>query len=163
MAARRNRPSRARSTSERDETGAGAQTTGVGAGAQAGHAGAGAEVTSDIGQAEAYITNLKRVVENAITADQNLQTLNQSILASAQQAVQNAVTLQNRVSNLAIDRDQQAFSQWQAERERTVREGDLAIDRWWNIDEVSLASLSATIATVTANVLSQMGAAPKTK
>lgn len=117
---------------------AGAGSTAQQAGTQTGQAqsGAGAaaqgslaqeETVADIGQAEAYITNMKRLVAGELTVDAHLQ---QILLSSAQRlarnaedhdaalrqfalnavalgqtALQNAVALANRVNNSSIDLD----------------------------------------------------------
>jgi hypothetical protein len=127
------------------ETAAGAGTAGAGAGAQ-GRA-AQQETGMDIGQAEAYITQVKRLVARELDVDAHLQA---SILKSlermtrnaedqdnaikqftlnaiqlGQTAVQNAVALANRVNNGAADSDKALTSLNHSERERTIRNGDV--------------------------------------
>lgn len=89
-----------------------------------------AENIGDIGQAENYIGQLVRKARNAEDYDNAIRALMVDRVANAQ-------TLSNRQNNLAVDRDQ------------------LAVDRWWNIDEVSLGSLSATISVLVARELAK--------
>lgn len=106
------------------------------------------EAVSDISQAEAYIVNLKRVVENAltldhrvaqgaITFDEQLKQVALQNLQLGQTALQNAVALANRVNNGAIDNDNRTKGNDEthdkqmdacsvSERERTVRVGDVS-------------------------------------
>lgn len=99
---------------------AGAQTGQAQSGAGAAYQSAGAETISDVGQAEAYIVNMKRQVARELDTDAHLQ---QILAAKAQreatantdfdgqlrnialQTLQNAVVLANRVNNAAIDLD----------------------------------------------------------
>lgn len=99
---------------------AGAQTGQAQAGAGAAYQSAGAETISDVGQAEAYITNMKRLVARELDLDAQLQ---QILLAKAQReatangdfdgqlrqlaitSLTNTVALANRVNNGAIDLD----------------------------------------------------------
>lgn len=118
-------------------TATGSQQAEVGAGYRS----AGAEVTSDIGQAEAYITNMKRLVASELDFDSALRSV---ALQSIQGAVardnlvqNNALTLSNRVNNLSVDHDSRIRAFQEGEISRTVRHSDLAIDRQWNIDEVA--------------------------
>jgi len=106
---------------------AGAQTGQAQAGSGAAYQSAGAEVTSDVGQAEAYITNMKRLVARELDSDAHLQAqlvaINGRLLRNAedfdgqvrqialqnlqlgQQALANAVALANRVNNASVDLD----------------------------------------------------------
>lgn len=137
----------AASGSSVNETQAGAQTGGSQAGAGAGYQSAGAEVTSDVGQAEAYILNMKRLVEEG----QNLDALSHQILVAAAQrisgaagdfdaqvrklsldalalgnvALGNAVSLANRQNDNGAETDKKVDSINQSERERTLRNGDV--------------------------------------
>lgn len=129
------------------ETQAGAQTGGSQAGAGAGYQSAGAETTSDVGQAEAYLLNMKRLVGNELNIDAHL---NQVLAAAAQriasaagdfdgqvrklsldalvlgnQALANAVALANKVNNDTTEHAKLVSSVNQSERERTLRNGDV--------------------------------------
>lgn len=106
---------------------AASQTGQAQAGSGSSYQSSGAEATSDIGQAEAYVTNLKRLVAGELNVDAHLQ---QILLTSAQRiarnaedhdaqlrafalnavslgqtALQNAVALANRVNNASVDLD----------------------------------------------------------
>jgi hypothetical protein len=105
------------SNSEVDTTQAGAQTgaaqSGAGsasqqAGSQTGkgqastgaaYESAGAETTTDIGQAEAYLVNMKRLVANELNHDANL---NQVLVTSAQRLARNAEDWDAQVRNLSL-------------------------------------------------------------
>jgi hypothetical protein len=87
-----------------------------------------AENIADIGQAEQYIGQLVRKARNAEDYDQALRQLNVQALANAQ-------ALANRQNQMAANHDQ------------------FALDRQWNIDEVSMAALSASIAIAVADAL----------
>jgi hypothetical protein len=63
------------------------------------------EAVSDISQAEAYIVNLKRVVENALTFDEQVKQIALQNLQLGQTSLSNAVALANRVNNGAVDLD----------------------------------------------------------
>lgn len=150
------------------QSGTGAESrgsqTGVGqADVAAGYRSAGAETTSDIGQAEAYGINMKKLVADELDHAANLRSIaaeaigrrsrnaedyDHALRQTAIQAVQNAVTLSNRVNNssadmdlrvksLSIDHDSRVRALQEGELARTVRHSDLAIDRQWNIDEVA--------------------------
>lgn len=147
-------------------SGAGGAQSGVGVdqrGAQSGagqtdvasgYRSSGAEVTSDIGQSEAYILNMKKLVADeldhaanlrAVAADsigrraRNAEDFDQQLRNLAQQSLTNAVSLQSRVTQKSVDHDARLQHYAESEVARTVREGDLATDRQWNIDEVSAA------------------------
>ena len=131
---------------------AGTQTGQTQAEAGAGYRSGGAEVTSDIGQAEAYITQLKRLVAGELdhseqmrsTSSQHFTDLNSISL----QALQNAVTLANRVSNNAATHDEEQFSHRSRVRAiqeegltRNQRTGAVADDRTWNINETDASAV----------------------
>ena len=137
----------------------GAAQGGVQTDAGAGYRSSGAESISDIGQAEAYISQLKRLIAMELNRDavaltshqrheRNAEDFDHSLRQTALQAVQNAVVLQNRVNNssadldvrvknLSVDHDSRVRALQEGELARTVRHSDLAIDRQWNIDEVA--------------------------
>ena len=113
----------------------GADTAASGAGYQS----SGAEVTSDVGQAEAYIagnlalsrqwdTNQKHLFDLTL---QNAQSLFQDSRAVATRM--QAVAEQAVMDNQAAARNIQSIAQ--SEREETLRIGKLAGDRIWNINE----------------------------
>lgn len=101
----------------------GAETGRAQAGAGAGYQSAGAETISDVGQAEAYLINMKRlvageldldaqlrsnalrIIRNAEDFDGNVRQIALQNLQLGQQALANAVALANRVNNGAIDLD----------------------------------------------------------
>lgn len=127
---------------------AGTQTGQTQAEAGAGYRSVGAEVTSDIGQAEMYILNGKRLVAGELdhseqlrqTSSQHFTDLNNIAL----QSLQNAVTLANRVANNAATHDEEQFSHrarvrsiQESDLSRNLRTGALADDRTWNINEDS--------------------------
>lgn len=125
------------------EAGSGSQTieTGAGSGvtsAQARHTGAGAEVTSDIGQAEKYITDLNR--QGGMTDD--LRSFMQGHFARlatlAEMSLAQSHDLGSRVKNNAASHDENIQSVNQSARERTVRIGD----KTSTIDLVTLAALA---------------------
>ena len=75
-----------------------------------------AESVTDVGQGEAYLLNMKRLVASELNYDAFLNGQAQRIVAGAitfdgqlqtlaLQSLQNAITLQNRVNNNAIDSD----------------------------------------------------------
>jgi len=122
----------------------GGQQTDVGAGYRS----SGAEVTSDIGQAEAYMLNMKRLVAMELNRDSASQNMvqrrerngedhDQNLRQLTVQLMQGAVSLQGRVNNLAISHDGRIRAFQEGEVARTVRNSDLAIDRQWNVDEVA--------------------------
>lgn len=171
----------AQSESEIKDTQAGAQTGGAQAGAgsaaqQAGtqtgqaQSGAGAaaqgalgqeETVADVGQGEAYIINMKRLVENALNMDEQIKQvlvrsaqrestnagdfdtqvrkLSLDALTLGNQALMNAVALANKVNNDTTEHSKLVSSINQSERERTVRSGDL-------LDVIREASVSADTA-----------------
>jgi hypothetical protein len=140
------------------ETGAGAGTTGAGAGAQGRAAAAQAETGMDVGQAEAYVLNMKRLVAQELNTDAHLQAMltatiqrltrnaedqdramgqfTNNMVTLGQTAIANAVALSNRVNNNAADSDKHLSSLNHSERERTIRDGDL-------LDVVREAGVSA--------------------
>lgn len=116
--------------------------------AQAGAAGALAqeETVADVGQGEAYLVNMKRLVAQELTVDAQLQQVNigaaQRLAVLAETALADAVALARRVNNNAVSDDERRHDnaathdkQMDAcsvsERERTVRQGDVAITTTW--------------------------------
>lgn len=110
----------ASSESDVKNTQAGSQTTSTQAGAgsaaqqagtQTGQAQSGAgvaaqgalgqeETVSDVGQGEAYILNMKRLVENALNMDEQLK---QVLVANAQRVTRNAEDFDGEVRKLSLD------------------------------------------------------------
>lgn len=126
----------------------GAQTGGAQAGAGAEGRMAQAESVSDISQSEAYMVNLKRLVDVGINLDAAMQQVSSGIaqrvakqaldfdqevkaialqnLQLGQTALANAVSLSNRINNNAETHDKQMDACSTSERERTVRVGDVS-------------------------------------
>ena len=128
----------AQSISGATQTSAGAGTGRAGVGAS--YESAGADTTSDIGQAEGYIVNLKRLIENALSDDaalrqvintsaqrlaRNAEDHDQALRQVALAAVTSAVTLQSRMANNAVTHDEALHGVNHGERERSMRQGDI--------------------------------------
>ena len=120
----------------------------AGAGAGGAQAGVGAEqraaqtdVGMDIGQTEAYTLNLKTLVDdnqiNARRVHNNGADFDAALRNVSLQALQNAVQASQRINADSIDSKVRLQHYAESEVARTVRHSDLAIDRQWNIDEVS--------------------------
>ena len=151
---------------------AGAQTSGVQTGSAVGATQAGAqtglgqvdiaglqraattqaESVTDVGQGEAYLINMKKLVADeldhasnlrASAADsvgrraRNAEDYDQTLRNLAQQSLQGAVNLQSRITNDSVDHKVRLQHYAESEVARTVRHSDLAIDRQWNVDEVA--------------------------
>lgn len=162
------------SQSRQSDTGAGATTRG--AGAESGSSGAQTDTTQNIAENEAYIINMKRTVANELDYDvdarshrermrrngedldqrksRNGEDYDQSMRELTQQHFQNAIETHDKAAQMGLDFRAGLQAQTLAERERTVRHGDLASDRMWNMDEVSMAALSSTVAVAVAQALS---------
>ena len=78
---------------------AGAQTGQGQASTGAAYQSAGAETISDVGQAEAYLLNMKRLVANELNHDADL---NQVLVTSAQRLARNAEDFDTQVRNLSL-------------------------------------------------------------
>jgi len=107
----------------------------------------GAHTISDIAQDEAYIHNLKRLVEE--------------FMALGLESARNSQSLANRVANNAVSHDEElrklsvqsltnSVSTTNMTDKQAIRHADLAIDRQWNVDE------QGQMATIGAAVLSDM-------
>lgn len=136
------------------QSGAGVGTQQAGAQTGAAQAGAGAagqlaqeETVSDVGQGEAYILNMKRLVENALNMDEQLKQvlvraaqrsanaegdfdgqvrkLSLDALVLGNQALANAVALAGKTNSDAQQHGKNIDSINQSERERTLRNGDM--------------------------------------
>jgi len=129
------------STSETIDTGSGSGIAGVGA--QARQTTAGAETTADIGQSEAYTLNLKRMVEEFM-GDSLAQTREQRGLFN--RLAQNAVTHDQQLQTVALQALQNAVVTSDMVAKQTTRHHDIAIDRQWNLDEVATRSVLDTAA-----------------
>ena len=152
------------STVSQAGAGAGGAQAGVGAEQRAAQSGAGqtdvaagyrssgAEVTSDVGQAEAYIINMKKLVADELDHAANLRAaaadsngrrgtagsdFDAALRSIATQALQNAVQSSQRINADSIDHKVRLQHYAESEVARTVRHSDLAIDRQWNVDEVA--------------------------
>ena len=157
--------SKSKSTSVVDESVAGA--TAAGSNTESGSAGratgivGGVDLAQDIGQAEAYTVNMKRLVAGELDFSEFMRTI---AATDAGRRSSNAADHDDRrgrngedndderakLGNLALanavyNSDQLAKIQLS---ERTVRHSDLAIDRQWNVNETD-ALATALIAKVT--------------
>lgn len=123
---------------------AAAATTAMQAGASGGVAQQ--EAVGDISPTEAYTVNMKRLVAQELTTDAQLQQVNvgaaQRLAILAESALADAVALARRVNNNAVSdderrhdnaatHDKQMDANSVSERERTVRQGDVAITTTW--------------------------------
>lgn len=146
-----------------------AGSTASGSGVESGSAGratgtvGGVDLAQDIGQAEAYTVNMKRLVAGELDFSEFMRTIAATDAGrrSANAADQDDRRGRNgedndderaKLGNLALanavyNSDQLAKIQL-SERERTVRHSDLAIDRQWNVNETD-ALATALIAKVT--------------
>src|SRR5512139_227046 len=88
------------SESSVNATQAGAGTGAAQAGAGAEYRSAGADATSDVGQAEAYLLNMKRLVANELNLDANIQ---QVLVAAAQRISGAAGDFDAQVRKLSLD------------------------------------------------------------
>jgi len=147
-----------------------AQQTGAGqTDVSAGYRSGGAEVTSDVGQAEAYLLNMKHRVDQTLENDallrqvafeslrrsnRNAEDFDQTLRHLATQSLQSAVSLQNRVSNgstdldtrikqNAVDHDGRVRATTESDLSENIRVGKVADDRTWNVNETD--AISATL------------------
>ena len=169
------------STVSQTGAGAGGAQAGVGTEARGSQTGAGqagvgaaqqtaqAETGMDIGQAEAYTVNLKSLVDEHLTHSTNLRAValeslrrsnrnaedyDQTLRNLAQQSLQSAVTLQNRIANgstdldtrikqNAVDHDGRVRVVSEVDLSENARVGKIASDRSWNVNETD--AISATL------------------
>jgi len=135
---------------------------------------AGAETQSDIGQAEAYAINLKRLVADELDHDQFVRANRERLIRNGEdqdqshrdqatrlieatlQAVQANAALQAKLNEqyLAYTAALQATAI--SERERTVRIGDVASDQMWT----SSGAFDAIVEVSVAKTLSKLGVKP---
>lgn len=133
----------ARATAREDLSGATAAGSGVesGSAARGTQAATDARSMADIGIDEAWATNVKRMVENALSYDGANLTEAAQIQARRNRNSENSDDERQRLANLslsqAVENSNQLAKIQLSERERTVRHSDLAIDRQWNVDEVA--------------------------
>ena len=143
-------------------------STGLGqADAGATYRSSGSETQSDIGQAEAYAINLKRLVANELDHDQfgrwndhrltrNGEDADQQHRDQATRAIESSLQLQNKLNDqyLAYAAALQAAAI--SERERTVRIGDVASYQMWT----SSGAFDAIVEVSVAKTLSKLGVKP---
>jgi hypothetical protein len=127
---------------------------------------AGAEVMSDIGQAEAYTVNMKRLVASELDHDQFIRANRERLIRNGEdddqtlrnqgaRSIEQSLQLQAKLNDqyLAYVAGLQATSI--SERERTVRVGDVANENMWSGN----AAFDAIVETTVAKVLSKLGKA----
>jgi len=127
----------ANAEAQADTASAGTATGSQQAEVGAGYRSAGAEVTSDIGQAEAYITQLKRLVAGELDYTAGLQSVALRALSSAVERdsvlQSNLVGLSNRQNQHAqtISERIQQGNQSTTERVNAIQENQLMFDNDW--------------------------------
>lgn len=119
----------------------GADTGTAASGAQA--RSAGAETTADIGQAEAYIVNLKSLVDGWIHESLEGARANRRL---SDRIAQNAVTADEELRKLSLQALSNCVQACNADNNQARRHADIAIDRQWNLDEVASRSVADTAA-----------------
>lgn len=151
------------STSNTDATSAGSQT-GVGqADVGTSYREAGSEAISDIGQAEAYLVNMKRVVADELDHDQfgrwtdhrlmrNGEDGDQQHRDQATRAIEQSLVLQAKVNDQYLTHIANLNAETIAERERTVRHGDIAANNMWQGDVTFDSLVEATVAATLAKL-----------
>lgn len=128
----------------------------------------GSETTADIGQAEAYIAQLKRLVAAELDHDQffranrerltrNGEDADQAHRDQATRAIEMSLQLQNKLNEQYLGYSAALQATAISERERTVRVGDVANDHMWT----SNAAFDAIVETTVAKVLSKLGVKPQ--
>lgn len=123
-------------------------TSGVaGTGAQARSATAAADTTADIGQSEAWLHNLKRLVEEFMHIGLEGARQHQAL---ANRVANNAVSHDEQLRNVAVRNLDSTTETANLAAKQALRHSDIAIDRQWNIDEQN------QMATIGASVLSEM-------
>ena len=155
-------PTTGTATAEEDLAGA---TVG-GAAGEAGsvHRAAGAEVTSDIGQAEAYILNLKSLVDDTLDQRRFKNANDNRLLRNSEEgdetrrgqgvrSVEQALLLQSQMNGLHVTHVANLNASTISERERTIRVGDIASDNMWTVDRAALeAAAAAAVAALIAKI-----------
>lgn len=121
----------ASSFSDSIDTGAGSGV--AGSGAQARQTSSGAETTSDIGQAEAYVHNMKRLVEEFLAESLTDQRARRVMF---ERLSQNALSHDQQLQQLALQSLANNVETANMVGKQAVRHADLAIDRTWNLDEI---------------------------
>lgn len=93
----------------------------------------------DVGQDEAWVVNLKRLVENALSFDQDvLGTSGESIKRNrsiVDKIISDAQQFDNQRQVMANQALQNAIETANMVGKQAVRHSDIAIDRQWNVDE----------------------------
>jgi hypothetical protein len=129
------------SGSETIDTGSGSGIAGTGS--QARQSSSGAETTSDVGQAEAYVLNMKRLVEEFLAESLTDQRARRVLF---ERLSQNALTKDEQLANVSLQALQNAVETANMVGKQAVRHGDIAIDRQWNLDEVASDAVANTAA-----------------
>lgn len=131
------------SSSEVSGTSAGAGTSL--ADTAAAYRSSGAEVMSDIGQAEAYTVNLKRLVADELDHDQFVRANRERLIRNgedtdqqhrdqATRAIEESLQLQKQLNEQYLSYIAGLNATAISERERTVRHGDIAANNMWQGD-----------------------------
>ncbi len=127
------------STSESTDTAAGSGIAGTGSQTRSSSTGSTSDVVGDINQGEAYATNMKMLVAAEFGHFQRLATYAEQALKDSlsisNQIAQNAVSNANQIGQSHANNQVNANNSLDSERQRTIRHGDVATDRTWNIDE----------------------------
>lgn len=158
-------PTSSPTTSKTDASSSGAGTSM--ADVAAAYRSSGADVTSDIGQSEAYIVNLKRLVADELDHDQfvranrerlirNGEDSDQSHRDQATRAIEESLRLQSKLNDSYLTHIANLNAETVAERERTVRVGDVASNNMWTSD----AAFDAIVEVTVAKVLTKLGVKP---
>jgi len=143
-------------------------STGLGqADAGATYRSSGAETVTDIGQAEAYITNLKRLVAAELDHDQFVRANRERLIRNgedsdqqhrdqATRSIEASIQLQAKLNEQFLLYTAGLQAAAVSERERTVRIGDVASDQMWT----SSGAFDAIVEVSVAKVLSKLGVKP---
>lgn len=118
--------------SESDTVDTGATSGIAGAGAQSRTASAGTETVTDVGQAEAWIANMKRLFDEFVAESLTDQRARRVLF---ERLSQNALSTDERLANVSLQALQNAVETANMVGKQSVRHGDIAIDRQWNVDE----------------------------
>jgi len=93
----------------------------------------------DIGQDEAWVTNLKRLVEDALSVSAEVAATGVESIkrnrAIVDKIISDAQQFDNARQNIANQALQNAVESANMVSKQAVRHSDLAIDRQWNVDE----------------------------
>jgi len=127
----------------------------------------GAETQSDIGQAEAYAINLKRLVADELDHDQFVRANRERLIRNgedsdqqhrdqATRSIESSIQLQAKLNEQFLLYTAGLQAAAISERERTVRIGDVASDQMWT----SSGAFDAIVEVSVAKVLSKLGMKP---